>query len=177
MEAGVASVEDHEPDVVLLDVSLPVLRGFDAARGFLAKQPKIELLFVPNYAKRAYVEKAFRMGAGGYVLRAGLLPSCRTRSERHSVVSSIRLPFESFENRVPLENVGHVFLRRCFFRVAQIGIYATGSCGIANAPRSALFPDMVTGNSNSGIVCDGPAFTNVLWNQLVLLCYKKTILL
>jgi DNA-binding NarL/FixJ family response regulator len=68
-EAAVASVERHKPDIVLLDVSLPVLRGFDAARRILAKQPEIILLFVSNYSDRAYVEEASRIGAAGYVLK------------------------------------------------------------------------------------------------------------
>ena len=68
--AAVASVEDHKPDVVLLDVSLPVLKGFDAARKILAKHPEIKLLFVSNYTERAYVQAAFDMGAAGYVLKS-----------------------------------------------------------------------------------------------------------
>lgn len=67
--AAVMAVEEHKPDVVLLDVSLPVLKGFDAARKILANYPDIKLLFVSNYAERAYVEAAFEMGASGYVLK------------------------------------------------------------------------------------------------------------
>ncbi len=69
-EAAVAGVEDHKPDLVLLDVSLPLLKGFDAARQILAKYPEIKLLFVSNYSERAYVEAAFEMGAAGYVLKS-----------------------------------------------------------------------------------------------------------
>ncbi|HEX4749507.1 MAG TPA: response regulator transcription factor [Bryobacteraceae bacterium] len=68
--AAVTSVEEQKPDVVLLDVSLPVLRGFDAAREILANHPDIKLLFVSNYAERAYVEAALEMGASGYVLKS-----------------------------------------------------------------------------------------------------------
>ena len=68
-EAAVMSVEDYKPDVVLLDVSLPVLGGFDASRRILAKHPETKLLFVSNYAERAYVEAAFEMGASGYVFK------------------------------------------------------------------------------------------------------------
>lgn len=68
-QAAVMSVREHKPDVVLLDVSLPVLRGFAAARKIIANHPDIKLLFVSNYADRAYVEAAFEMGASGYVLK------------------------------------------------------------------------------------------------------------
>lgn len=69
-EAAIISVEEHRPDVVLLDVSLPVLRGFDAAQKILANYPDIKILFVSNYAERSYVEAAFEMGASGYVLKS-----------------------------------------------------------------------------------------------------------
>ena len=36
----------------------------------LAKHPEIKVLFVSNYAERAYVEAAIEMGAAGYVLKS-----------------------------------------------------------------------------------------------------------
>ncbi len=69
-EAAVTSTERYKPEVVLLDVSLPVLRGFDAARRILALDPQIKVLFVSNYMESAYVEEAYRMGASGYVLKS-----------------------------------------------------------------------------------------------------------
>lgn len=67
--AAVASAEEHNPDIVLMDVSLPVLRGFAAARKILAGNPEIKLLFVSNYSEPAYIEEAQHIGAAGYVLK------------------------------------------------------------------------------------------------------------
>lgn len=69
-KAAVAAVEEHRPDVILLDVSLPELRGFAAARQILARQPETKVLFVSNYDNREYVEEALSMGASGYVLKS-----------------------------------------------------------------------------------------------------------
>ena len=69
-QAALVAAEEHKPDVILLDVSLPVVRGFDAARNVLASQPGIKVLFVSNYAQKAYVDEAVRMGASGYVLKS-----------------------------------------------------------------------------------------------------------
>ncbi|HEY4088005.1 MAG TPA: response regulator transcription factor [Bryobacteraceae bacterium] len=66
---AVAAAEEHRPEIVLLDVSLPVMRGFDAAQKILAQQPGCKLLFVSNYAEREYVEYARTIGASGYVLK------------------------------------------------------------------------------------------------------------
>ncbi|HEY4087986.1 MAG TPA: response regulator transcription factor [Bryobacteraceae bacterium] len=67
---AVAAAEQLQPDVVLLDVSLPTLRGFDAARQILVSQPNCKVLFVSNYWDAAYVQAAREMGAGGYVFKS-----------------------------------------------------------------------------------------------------------
>jgi DNA-binding NarL/FixJ family response regulator len=69
-QAAVAAAETHKPDIILLDVSLPRLRGFDAARNIRANQPATKILFVSNYAEKAYAEEAERLGASGYVLKS-----------------------------------------------------------------------------------------------------------
>lgn len=67
---AVAAAEEHRPEIVLLDISLPGLRGFDVARKIFADQPQCKVLFVSNYAERAYVEAAEDIGASGYVLKS-----------------------------------------------------------------------------------------------------------
>ena len=78
---AVAAAEKHRPEIVLLDVSLPGLRGFEVARRVLANQPNCTLLFVSNYGDRAYLEAAREMGAKGWVLKnrvaSELLPAIR----------------------------------------------------------------------------------------------------
>ena len=64
---AVAAAEEHRPDVALLDMSLPGLRGFDVARRILKSQPECKVLFVSCYSERAYVEAAKELGASGYV--------------------------------------------------------------------------------------------------------------
>ena len=68
-KAAVVAAGQYLPSVILLDVSLPVLRGFDAAREIITKHPDLKILFVSNYAERAYVDEARRIGASGYVLK------------------------------------------------------------------------------------------------------------
>lgn len=58
-----------KPDVVLLDVSMPLLNGIDAARVLKQAQPRIKVMFVTMHADPAYVAKAFQAGAEGYLLK------------------------------------------------------------------------------------------------------------
>lgn len=81
-QEAVAAAVKHKPDVILLDVSLPVLRGFDAARNIRSHQSATKIVFVSNYSERAYVEEAERLGASGYVLKSRaatqLIPAIKT---------------------------------------------------------------------------------------------------
>lgn len=69
-KSAITAVENFKPNVVLIDVSLPIMRGFDAARLILAAQPDVKVIFVSNYTAKAYVDEAMRIGASGYVLKS-----------------------------------------------------------------------------------------------------------
>lgn len=65
----VAAAKDHHPDVILLDISMPVLNGLEAARQIRADSPGAKLIFVTVHSDTPYVVEAFRAGASGYVLK------------------------------------------------------------------------------------------------------------
>jgi len=57
------------PDVVLLDISMPLLNGIDAARRLRRLLPETRIVFLTMHDDPAYVTEAFRAGAAGYVLK------------------------------------------------------------------------------------------------------------
>ena len=57
------------PEVILLDISMPLLNGFDAARQLKQSGVRAKLLFVTMHAGTDYMREAFRAGAAGYVLK------------------------------------------------------------------------------------------------------------
>ena len=65
----VAEAGRLKPDAVLLDVSMPVLNGMEAARRIKEQAPWVRLLFVTQKSDREYVQAALRNGASGYVLK------------------------------------------------------------------------------------------------------------
>ena len=67
---AVEAVEKHRPQVVLLDVSLPRMRGFDAARLIMNNRPETRVLIVSNYERAEYVQAAVELGASGYVVKS-----------------------------------------------------------------------------------------------------------
>jgi len=62
-------VEATAPDIVLLDISMPVLDGIQAARRLKAEHPSVKLLAVTAYDNQAYLRQLLDAGASGYVLK------------------------------------------------------------------------------------------------------------
>lgn len=58
-----------KPDIILLDISMPLLNGVEAARELRQSVPASRLIFVTMQADATYVTGAFRAGASGYVLK------------------------------------------------------------------------------------------------------------
>ena len=58
-----------KPDIVLLDISMPLLNGIDTARQLLKTMPQVKVIFVTMHADSDYVAEAFRSGASGYLLK------------------------------------------------------------------------------------------------------------
>ena len=59
-----------QPDVILLDVSMPLLNGIEAARCLKPLLTATKLLFVSMHADSQYVAEAFRAGGSGYLLKS-----------------------------------------------------------------------------------------------------------
>ena len=60
----------HRPDIVLLDVGMPRLSGTDAAQRLSEKFPASRIIILSMHSDEAYVLKALKAGARGYLLKA-----------------------------------------------------------------------------------------------------------
>jgi len=59
-----------KPDLILLDVSMPLLSGMEAASRIKASLPEVKLVFFTMHSQRPYLQAAFDVGAAGYVLKS-----------------------------------------------------------------------------------------------------------
>ena len=57
------------PDVILLDISMPLLNGIEACRELVKSMPLVRIIFLTMHADVVYVEEAFRAGGAGYLLK------------------------------------------------------------------------------------------------------------
>ncbi len=60
----------HRPDVVLMDVGMPRIMGTDAAQYISGKLPATRIVMVSMHSDEAYVLRALKAGARGYLLKA-----------------------------------------------------------------------------------------------------------
>lgn len=68
--AAVQKAQELKPDLILLDLGLPTLNGFAAARQIRQVAPESKLLFVSIDSSDDLVQEAFNSGALGYVSKA-----------------------------------------------------------------------------------------------------------
>lgn len=65
-----SAAEVLKPDVILLDIAMPRMNGFEAARRLLAAAPTLRIIFLTVHDRPSYVTEAFRLGACGYVIKS-----------------------------------------------------------------------------------------------------------
>ena len=66
---AVALAEEQRPDVVVMDIAMPILNGLEAARQISAKLPQTAIVFLSMHSDEAYVSKALKAGARAYLLK------------------------------------------------------------------------------------------------------------
>jgi DNA-binding NarL/FixJ family response regulator len=69
-QEALRSVEKTQPEVAILDISMPVLNGVDAARELVKSSPKTRVILLTQHDEDEYVTEALRAGVRGYVLKS-----------------------------------------------------------------------------------------------------------
>jgi DNA-binding NarL/FixJ family response regulator len=91
--ALLTAVDELRPDVVVLDLSMPLLNGLDAARQIKQTHPAVRIVFVTMNEDPDLAAQAFRMGGAAYLLKrsAGseLLTAIREAMRHRSYVTPL----------------------------------------------------------------------------------------
>jgi DNA-binding NarL/FixJ family response regulator len=63
------SVQQTQPDVAIVDISMPILNGVDTARELKKAAPKTKVILLTQHDEDQYVTESLRAGVKGYVLK------------------------------------------------------------------------------------------------------------
>ena len=69
---AIEKARKHQPDVVLLDISMPEVNGLQAISFIKSVAPKTEILMVTQHDNRFFVREAFAAGARGFLNKRDL---------------------------------------------------------------------------------------------------------
>ena len=88
---AVAEVRRLDPDVLVIDISMPVMDGLQAASQLHRRSCRTKVVFLTVHEDRDYVDAALAVGASGYVTKShvtsDLVPAIREAIDGHTYVS------------------------------------------------------------------------------------------
>lgn len=79
--AFIKAVEEFQPDIAILDVSMPGEDGFFTARKALERQPALPIVFLSMYTDSSHLDQAMQIGAKAYLSK---------RVPAHELISAVR---------------------------------------------------------------------------------------
>lgn len=88
---AVVEAERLDPDVLIIDISMPILNGLQAAQRLLAQKCRAKVIFLTVHRDRDFVAAALSAGASGYVTKSDvttdLVPAIREALQGRTYVS------------------------------------------------------------------------------------------
>jgi DNA-binding NarL/FixJ family response regulator len=66
---AIEAVTQLDPDVVLMDIAMPVMNGLEATREIHARFPSMRILVLTQHENKEYIMSLLRVGAVGYILK------------------------------------------------------------------------------------------------------------
>ncbi len=67
-----------QPDLIITDISMPIVNGIEAARTILQRTPQMKIIFLTVHTDPDYVREALDLGVVGYVFKSCLVSDLRS---------------------------------------------------------------------------------------------------
>jgi len=66
---GLELIERHRPDIILIDINMPQMTGFDVIRQVFEKNPAIKFIVISGYDRFEYAQQAIKLGVQDFLLK------------------------------------------------------------------------------------------------------------
>ena len=86
---AIQKARELQPDVILMDISLPGLNGFEATRQIRTLSPASKILFLSEHSSTDLIEAALQVGGSGYVWKSNCRRTFSPPSGSFFVISSL----------------------------------------------------------------------------------------
>ncbi len=99
-EQAVNFIQQHQPDLALLDINMPKIKGLDVLAHARSTSPNTQCIILTMYDDFKLIERAFDLGAVGYLLKED------TESELHECLKTILRGHRYLSNSIflPINN-------------------------------------------------------------------------
>ena len=74
MKKACRAIDELQPDLVVIDISLKDGNGLDLVQGIKKEYPELPMLVLSMYDESLYAERALLAGAGGYIMKQEAIP-------------------------------------------------------------------------------------------------------
>jgi len=78
---AVKKTGQHQPDIVLMDISMPLLNGIEATRQIKKEFPEVKVLILTMHTTEEYIHQILHAGASGFLVK---------KTAHHELISAIR---------------------------------------------------------------------------------------
>ena len=102
-EQALQLIGEEQPDVVLMDVNMPGMGGFEACRRILSKFPKVKIIGLSVHNAGAVPQQLLKLGVGGFVSKAS--PVSEMVAAIHSVMSGKRYVCQDVASNLVFESI------------------------------------------------------------------------
>lgn len=69
-KSAIAKAKEHNPDLILMDIGMPVMNGIEATQVIKRELPEIKVIALSMHAEKQYVQDILDAGASGYLLKS-----------------------------------------------------------------------------------------------------------
>ncbi len=69
----IETAENLQPDLIITDISMPILSGIEAAKNIMKSTPQTKIIFLTVHTDPDYVREALELGALGYIFKSRLV--------------------------------------------------------------------------------------------------------